>query len=151
MRSLEETPDPAASPGPTVSPLSAPPLAESPPPAPVPAPTPVPPAQAQADPCAPRSFETAARSLVEPKAAKPAPSPPSRTAAVSGPDPGCVPNGGTEADRNPQADRGPVRAAKPAAKPGRPDGGPAAAAASAPAAARPAAPAKRPSEFEQRR
>jgi hypothetical protein len=155
MRSLEVTSDPAELPGPTVSPLLAPPLAVSPPPVPVPAATPAPPAQALADPCAPRSFTTSeagARSFVEPKAAKPAPSPPSRTAAVSAPDPGCVLNGGTfEADRNPQADHGPVRAAKPAAKTGRPDGGPAATAASAPAAARPAAPAKRPSEFEQRR
>jgi hypothetical protein len=157
MRSLEVTPGPEASPGPTVLPLSAPPLAVSPlpAPAPVPAATPAPPAQALVDPCAPRSLTTAegaARSIVEPKAAKSAPSPPSRTAAVSASDPGCVPNGGTfEADRNPQADHGPVRAAKPAAKTGRPDGGPAATAASAPAAARPAAPAKRPSEFEQRR
>jgi hypothetical protein len=84
--------------------------------------------------------------VVEPKA-KPAPSQPqSKTAAASAPDPGCGVNAGAvEAVQNPQADRGPVRAAKPAANIGRLDRQAPAAAVSAPAAGYPpAASAKRP-------
>jgi hypothetical protein len=140
------SPDPSGLPGRTASPRLAPPPAILPA-APDPAPAP-PPAQASADPCAPRlatSSETRTRSVVEPKAAKPAPSQPqSKTAAAPAPEPGCGVNAG-EAIQNPQADRGPVRAAKPAANIGRLDRAAPAAAASAPAAGYPpAASAKRP-------
>jgi hypothetical protein len=133
------SPEPSGLPGRTASPLLAPPPAILPvAPDPVPAP---PPGQASADPCAPRlatSSETRIRSVVEPKAAKPAPSQPqSKTAAAPAPEPGCGVNAG-EAIQNPQADRGPVRAAKPAANIGRLDR-------EAPAAGYPpAASAKRP-------
>jgi hypothetical protein len=84
--------------------------------------------------------------VVEHQAAKPAPSQPkSKTAAASAPDPGCGVNAGAvEAVQNPQADRGPVRAAKPAANIGRLDRE-TPAAASAPATGYPpATSAKRP-------
>jgi hypothetical protein len=156
----------APSPAPAFVPVPAPEFAPVPAPAfaPVPAPAaPVlapapspPPLQALADPCEPRSFaasEAGARSNVEAKAAKPAPNRQPKTAAVSAPEPGCA----IEAGQNPQADQGPVRAAKPAAKIGRADRERPAAAASAPAsapsagAARPASPALRPGPIEQRR
>jgi len=131
------------SPARSASPLLAPPLSASPglPAfAPVPKPSPPSPAQALVDPCGPRSVVTSearTRSRVEAKAAKPAPSQPSRTAAVSAPDPGCGVGVGAV-----EADQGSVRAAKPAA---RFDRGSPAAATSAPASAPyPAAPAKRP-------
>jgi len=133
--------------------------------APVPGPAapvlaPAPPVQALVDPCEPRSFaasEAGARSKLAAEAAKPTPNQQTRTAAVSAPDPGCpVGASAVEAGRNPQADQGPVRAAKPAAKVGRADRERPAAAASAPAsaisagAARSAPPALRPGQ-EQRR
>lgn len=155
---------PKPAPAPAFAPSPAPPFAPAPAPefvpapafAPVPAPAapvlaPVPsspPLQALADPCEPRSFaasEVGARSNVEAKAAKPAPNPQPRTAAVSALDPGCAVNAGTiEAGQNPQADQGPVRAAKPAAKVGRAERERPAAAASAPASAPSAGAAKRP-------
>jgi hypothetical protein len=155
-------PVPAFAPAPAPEFVPAPAFAPVPAPAaPVLAPAPSsPPLQALADPCEPRSFaasEVGARSNVEAKAAKPAPNRQPRTAAVSAPDPGCAVNGGTiEAGQNPQADQGPVRAAKPAAKVGRAERERPAAAATAPAsapsagAARPASPALRPG-LEQRR
>lgn len=140
---LRVAPGPPASPASTIAPLSAPPLPMSP------APVPAPPAQALAEPCAPRSFQTSEagpRSKVEAKVAKRAPSQQTKTAAVTAPDPGCAVNGVGAFE----ADQGPVRAARPAVEIGASD--PAAAAASAPAAAaRPASPAKRPSAVEQRR
>jgi hypothetical protein len=156
-------PTPAFAPAPAPEFVPAPAFAPVPAPAaaPVLAPAPSsPPLQALADPCEPRSFaasEVGARSDVEAKATKPAPNRQPRPAAVSAPDPGCAVNGGTiEAGQNPQADQGPVRAAKPAAKVGRAERERPAAAASAPAsapsagAARPASPALRPGP-EQRR
>jgi hypothetical protein len=147
----------APSPAPAFAPAPAPEFVPAPAFAPAPS---SPPLQALADPCEPRSFaasEVGARSDVEAKATKPAPNRQPRTAAVSAPDPGCAVNGGTiEAGQNPQADQGPVRAAKPAAKIGRAERERPAAAASAPAsapsagAARPASPALR-SGPEQRR
>ncbi len=118
-------------------------------------PTPV--AQALADPCAPGSSATSrggARSKFETNAAKPAPIPQSKTASVLGPDPDCaVSVGASEGGRNPRADRGPVRAARPAAKIGTLDRDPAAAAAPAPYAgdARPASPAMHPSSVQPAR
>ena len=163
----------APAPGPAFAPVpapAAPVLAPGPAPAPpafapVPGPAapvlaPAPPVQALADPCEPRSFaasEAGARSKLAAEAAKPTPNQQTRTAAVSAPDPGCaVGAGAVEAGRNPQANQGPVRAAKPAAKIGRADRERPAAAASAPAsatsagAARSASPALRPGP-EQRR
>jgi hypothetical protein len=161
---------PRPAPAPAFAPSAAPAFAPAPAPAfaPVPAPAaPVlapapspPPLQALADPCEPRSFaasEGGARSNREATAAKPAPDRQPKTAAVAAPDPGCaVDAGAIGAGQNPQADRGPVRAANPAAKIGRADRERPAAAASAPAsapaagAARPASPAQRPGP-EQRR
>jgi hypothetical protein len=156
----------APAPAPTFAPAPAPAFVPVPAPAaPVLAPAPAlspspPPLQALADPCEPRSFaasEAGARSKLAAEAAKPTPNQQTRTAAVSAPDPGCaVGAGAVEAGRNPQADQGPVRAAKPAAKIGRADRERPAAAASAPAsttsagAARSASPALRPGP-EQRR
>jgi hypothetical protein len=131
------TPAAAPAPGPTGAPAPSPPVA-----------------QALADPCAPRSFATSqggARSGFETNAAKPAPLPQSKTASVSAPDPGCaVSVGASQGGRNPRADRGPVRAARPAAKIGTFDRDPAAAAASAPYAgdARSASPAMHPSSVQ---
>ena len=111
-------------------------------------------AQALADPCAPGSSATSqggARSKFETNAAKPAPIPQLKTASVLGPDPDCaVSVGASEGGRRPRADRGPVRAARPAAKIGTLDHDPAAAAAPAPYAgdARPASSAMRPSAVQ---
>jgi hypothetical protein len=119
-------PPPPSAPAPALTPLLGP--------APVPAP-----AQALANPCEPRSFaasETGARSKVESKAAKPAPYRQPKTAVAAAPEPGCAGySGAIEAGRNPQADQGTVRAARPAAKIGRFDRDQPAASASAPAAA----------------
>ncbi len=127
----------------SVAPLSAPPLLVQPAApafAPVAGPPSLsPPAQALIDPCGPRSvvtLDSRARSKVEAKAAKPAPSQPPRTASVLAPDPGCG-VGAVEADQVP------IPIAKPAAKIGRSDRSPPAAATRAPASA-PAAPAMRP-------
>jgi hypothetical protein len=148
---------PAPGPVPDIAPAPAPPLPLS---APAPALTPLlgpatVPGQALANPCEPRSFaasEAGARSKVESKAAKPAPDRQPKSAVAAAPDPGCAVNAGAvEAGRNPQADQGTVRAARPAAKIGRFDRDQPAAAASAPAAgprpgtAIPASPAMRPS------
>jgi hypothetical protein len=155
-------PEPALAPAPGPVPEIAPaPAVEQPPPsAPAPALTPLlgpatVPGQALANPCEPRSFaasEAGARSKVESKAAKPAPDRQPKSAVAAAPDPGCAVNAGAvEAGRNPQADQGTVRAARPAAKIGRFDRDQPAAAASAPAAgprpgtAIPASPAMRPS------
>lgn len=134
-------------------------LAPAPPSTPTPglaaAPAPAPPSAVQAlsDPCAPRNLATSeagGRSRVETNPAKPAPIPPSKTASVSAPDPGCaVSVGASEAGRDPQADQGSLRAARPAAKIGTLDRNPAASApASAPYAARPASPAMHPSAVQ---
>jgi hypothetical protein len=140
------------------APPSTPAAAPAPGPTGAPAAAPAPPvAQALADPCAPGSSATSrggARSKFETNAAKPAPIPQSKTASVLGPDPDCAVSVGTsEGGRNPRADRGPVRAARPAAKIGTLDRDPAAAAAPAPYAgdARPASPAMHPSSVQPAR
>jgi hypothetical protein len=149
----------AVGPPPVVAPAAAPGLA-LPEPKPV---TPVrvapPPAdvQALADPCTPRNVaksEAQASSDVRFRVVRPEPKRPAQTADLAAPDPGCGVEG--TAGGNPRADRGPVRAERPAAQVGRSERVPAAAAASTPAAppypaaARPASPGPRPSSVQSR-
>jgi hypothetical protein len=165
--------------GPAPAPAPAAPAAPAPaasasamePAAPAPAPTvPAPAAvQAFADPCLPRSVaksEVGAASEVKPRAAKPERNQQLKPADLSAPDPGCSVDAGSRlvvnpaaegaAGRTPKADRGPLRADRPAAQIGRLDREPAAATASAPSAAphpsaaRPATPPVRPSAVHER-
>jgi hypothetical protein len=147
-------------------------LAPAPPP-PVPAPAAPAPAavQALAEPCVPPSVaksEAQSASDVKFRVVKPAPTPPSKTAALESLEPGCGADAGSRvvvnpaaegaAGGNPRADRAPARADRPRAQTGRADRGPAAAAGSGPApaaapypSARPASPAMRPSSVQQPR
>ena len=149
-----QAPAPVLMPAPALAPTRA--LPPAPKPGLVVAPASAP-QQAFADPCQPSGLpqsEAGAPSRVE--AAKPAPKPSSKTAALPVPDPGCaVSPAAVDAGRNPLADVGPVPAARPAAKIGRSDRGPPAAAASAPAAAtgaaRPPTPIMHPSAIQPAR
>jgi hypothetical protein len=119
--------------------------------------------QALTEPCTPRSVaksEAQAASDVRFRVTRPAPKQPSNMAGLTAPDPGCAGGTGSRlvvnpaaegaAGRSPRADRGPVRADRPAAQIDRLDRSPAGAAASAPAA-RPASPGMRPSSIQQSR
>jgi hypothetical protein len=148
---------PAASPAPvSVEPTRVEPTPVVPRPA---APTPAG-VQALADPCTPQlaaKSEAQASSDVRFRVTKPEPKRPPKTADLAAPDPGCAVDTGSRlvvnpaaegTAGNPSADRGPVRADRPA-QAGRADHVPAAAA-SAPAA-RPASPAMRPSAVQPSR
>jgi hypothetical protein len=163
-------PPPAGAP--VVAPAAAPAPAASPAPASVEPtrvePTPVVPrpaaqaaagVQALTDPCTPRlaaKSEAQASSDVRFRVTKPEPKRPPKTADLAVPDPGCAVDTGSRlvvnpaaegTAGNPSADRGPLRADRPA-QAGRADRVPAAA--SAPAA-RPASPAMRPSAVQPAR
>ena len=115
--------------------------------------------QALTDPCTPRlaaKSEAQASSDVRFRVTKPEPKRPPKAADLAAPDPGCAVDTGSRlvvnpaaegTAGNPSADRGPVRADRPA-QAGRADRVPAAA--SAPAA-RPASPAMRPSAVQPAR